>query len=164
MGNPMSVLAMVGVTYLLGKKIIAYPNIYFRTLAIMGLLYPFGKMLQLNLIGPGWIRWYLADVGFISCIALLLAFGRMVPPRDWILGRITTGIHVAFAVAVGMELLQLYVKPVQDIGSGIPTARGDWVDLAIFITMYCVNLLLIYKFRAQLDAYERKQGLVLSRM
>ncbi|MDP2816224.1 MAG: hypothetical protein Q8O19_06050 [Rectinemataceae bacterium] len=154
----LSVLATVGVTYVFGKKILAYPNIYFRIIVLMGLLYPLGKMLQLNLIGPGWIRWYLADVGFISCIALLLAFGRMIPPSNWILGRITSGIHVAFAVAVITELLQLSVRASQTVSGHAATARGDWVDLGIFITMYCVNLILIYRFRAQLVAYERSHG------
>ncbi|MDP3958369.1 MAG: hypothetical protein Q8Q36_02835 [bacterium] len=118
---------------------------YFTAIAVLALLYPLGKVLQFWLIGPGWIRWYISDVGWVSCVGILIAFGNMLPSSGTMLDRIKTGVGVAFAIAVCIESAQI-ILPKRPIKSDF-IAAGDWADMAIFFLMYGVNLYLIHKMK-----------------
>ncbi len=114
-------------------------NRYYTLLTILAALYPLGKVLQAWLIGPGWVRWYLSDVGWTSFVALAVA--GLIKYRLF-LDRVNAGVHVAFMIGVAAELWQMSVKQ-----RGTFTGAGDWIDLIIFILMYGLNLYLIALMR-----------------
>lgn len=116
---------------------------YFTAMAVLALLYPLGKVLQLWLIGPWWIRWYMSDVGWVSCIGIVIAFGNVLPFGGTMLDRMKMGIGVAFAVAVCVESAQLFLQ--KNTTKSAFMAAGDWVDMGIFFAMYAVNLYLLFK-------------------
>lgn len=147
----LSLFACLGIVYWFCMAMFAIPNFYFRVIALIALLYPIGKVLQFWLIGPGWIRWYMADIGWVSCIALILAFGRIASGRT-LLDKMVTGVHLAFGVAVLVELFQLSLGKPRVAREGVFSAAGDWVDLVIFLLMYVMNLLLFLGLRRQVDA------------
>lgn len=115
-------------------------NAYFSVIACIGVLYPLGKFLQVWMIGPGWIRWYMGDVGWVSCMGILIA--SAFSTGSW-LYRLKRGIDIAYAIAFGVELAQLLV-PMAATQTGFKFA-GDWVDMGIFFFTYAVNYLLIFK-------------------
>jgi hypothetical protein len=129
--------------YILYRTARGAQNTYFRILCTIAILYPLGKVIQFGLIGPGWLRWHMSDAGWVSCMAIFMAFGPL-EKRGLLHERLRNGTHIVFGVAVIMELLQLSV-PKASAHKDLFTAAGDWVDLAIFFVMYGVNLLLIWR-------------------
>lgn len=120
---------------------------YFTIIVAIAVLYPLGKVLQLWLIGPGWIRWYMADVGWVSCIGIVIAFGNILPIRGTMPDRLKAGIVAAFIVAVCIESAQLYFP--KNTTKSAFMAAGDWTDMEIFFLMFAINLHLLFKMKQQ---------------
>lgn len=137
---------------------VAYKNRgYFMVMAALGLLYPLGKLFQFWLIGPGWIRWHLSDVGWISWLAILLTFLGIIRGASFF-SRVRRGIGTAFLVALCSESLQLiFIEPRPDRAPGL-TATGDWIDMVIFLLMLGVNLGLVFQMErsARMKSEERE--------
>lgn len=128
-------------------------NRYFTCIAVLGFLYPLGKIFQIWLIGPSWVRWYVADIGFISSVAVFFAimriplfnhFGRSMAER------MKYGMDFGAFMAIMVEFIQLAMKPYVTEHKGF-MASGDWVDMGIFVVMYGVNRILYTKLNNSLQ-------------
>ncbi len=99
---------------------------------ILSTCYPLGKFFQYRLIGPRFIRWYLADVGFVPwCtyfIAVVILFLGLSFPT-WTYG----GATFCWILAISLELREMRAR----IG-------GEWKDIIIFTTTYLIMLILLF--------------------
>lgn len=140
-----SLVLLVTITPTLLFEAYRINNRYFTAMAVIALLYPLGKVLQFWLIGPGWIRWYMSDVGWVSCVGIFIAFGNMLPFGRTLLDSMKVGVGVAFAIAVCVESAQLFLP--KNATKSAFMAAGDWIDMGIFFFMFAVNLYLLFKMR-----------------
>lgn len=138
----------IGWAIILFREVRRIRNTHFTAIALIAFLYPLGKFFQFWLIGPTWIRWYMSDVGFVSCLALTIAYSPFRFFGRTMLERIRRGIGSAFRLAVLVETLQLIAKPYITDRPKF-SASGDWMDMAIFFVMYGVNRYLLAKLEKQ---------------
>ncbi len=126
-------------------------NTYFRCFACLSLTYPFGEWLQYMVIGPGWIRWHVSDVGFISSFGLLFAvfhyLGRFASHRftaETFPNRLLMGTSIGFVLAIASEVLKPSVRTML-----IPdqTSKLDWIDIIIFCLSFGLNYWLISRMK-----------------
>jgi hypothetical protein len=125
---------------------------HLQILIIIGLLYPVGKSLQRMHIGPRFIRWYLADVGFVpmaACIPLILFFiSNSGEVRTFRKAIISARIWADYScvIAVFYEVLTLYVGQAAEL-KGVKlspdSARGDYIDAVCYIVMYIVTCMIL---------------------
>ena len=158
--NGYTLVMVVTIGYLFTREPLWLRNKYFTLIALIGWMYPVGKFLQVHMAVPSWIRWYLADVGFISCIAILLVSMGMVkrygyPPLDLLIG-----VAYATAVAITFELFQLVAIDSKKQDPTILGASGDWIDLSIFAGMFIVNVTLVLATVRQLRLERHEEKLL----
>lgn len=119
-------------TWLVVREYRRIPDRHYGYILGLALCYPLGKLFQVWLWGPGFIRWYLADIGFVPSIALVVSMapflkGSILHKLGWGAG---TGLRIAL-IAEGLQLLARGYKSSLKF-----QARGDWVDVGIFILTY----------------------------
>jgi len=112
-------------------------------LTFMLLLYVFGKYIQIAGIGPGYLRWYLADVGFMGTPGgVLLMIGSLVDDyrihsvlraRDW--------TYIAFLGACVLEVVYMYYH--EKLVEADALVRGDIIDLTIFFVTGVIAIALV---------------------
>src|SRR5258707_4395399 len=94
-----------------------------KLIGLMAMCYPLGKLIEIWLIGPDFIRWHLSDFGFVPCLAFVLykigALRRLEPWRQWLIW--ATAPLVA---AVGAESVELALQRVE-VARNLST-RGAW--------------------------------------
>lgn len=117
-------------------------NWCFTILGLLALLYPLGKAVQFWLIWPSWIRWHMADVGFIPAGALAAGLIGSTYFGHTFLERTKKGAGTLFRIAIMVEGAQLLLIPQAKVGHIFRTA-GDWVDMVIFFVMFGVTKLLV---------------------
>lgn len=112
-----------------------------RVIAFAGVCYPLGKCLQAWEFGPIIARSYLADFGFVPCftigIALLRSHGI---ERLW---RARVGAVFGLVIAIAGEIIQFHVEGF--------AARGDVVDLALFVSTFVVVFAILQLESRRLD-------------
>lgn len=141
MARILSLIALVMIAHMFWKNSVWVGNRYFTIMVAIGLLYPLGKALQFWLIGPGWLRWYLGDIGWTSCVTVFIAFSPWTKSRRLFDG-ISTGVHTAFFIAATVELSQMMLQ-VDPANRPAFSAAGDDIDMVIFLVMYWVNIFLL---------------------
>ncbi len=113
----------------------------------MFFLYGLGKYIQAAMVGPGFVRWYLSDVGFVGITGWVFLYGHASSAKiRWAARTLAT---ILVVVAVGLEWLVIKVQPQEIIT--IPTARGDIVDVIIFIVSYSFVMVLIDRLERKYD-------------
>lgn len=105
-------------------------------------LYALGKYIQMAMIGPGIVRWYLSDIGFIGITGWIFFYGH--PSSAKIRSAARTLATMLVVVAVCIEWVVMNFQPKQiPIPTTTPMARGDIIDVMIFIISYGLVMLLI---------------------
>jgi len=105
--------------------------------------YLLGKGCQQLLWGPRIVRFYLADIGFIPCVAIVS--GMLVWTFSMWRERLRLGQMAILGWTVAMAV-ELYALIIQSPGSVVPfAARGDLWDVVIFCLMLPVTLALIIR-------------------
>lgn len=95
----------------------------FFVIAIISLLYGAGEMLQLALVGPNWVRWYLSDFGFPFSFAVsAMVFLKLKPAYAIMAGGL---------VAVSWELFQF------------SQGEGDPIDVLVFVIAVSIGLIIV---------------------
>jgi len=114
----------------------------------LAVTYPIGELMQYALVGPGFIRWYLSDIGFVAVPA---AFLFVVPRITWgtalDLGkRLTTA---AFIIGGSLELFFWKIQPSEPIPNAM--VRGDLIDVTIFVIVYILVLILLLNLEEKIN-------------
>jgi hypothetical protein len=137
-------LVMLWVVMTLGAKYSR--SRYFTCLVILAACYPLGKTLQAFECGPRIVRWYLSDIGFVAFVGYSAVFQvRGIAPYY----RVLYGIMAGLTIALVTEWFQLVVM--NDLGPiDRFTARGDWMDVYIFIVTAGFAFWLSEKFSQEL--------------
>jgi uncharacterized membrane protein len=124
-------------------------NKAFTILGILFATYVIGKALQVNMIGPRFIRWHLADVGFIPTFAYVI----LVYDYAWFgfFTKRTTqqalkATYFGAYIAIFLEIFMIGVGIVYNKPTG-----GDPIDLMIFLVMYFVTLHYVKEFGKFID-------------
>ena len=129
-----------------------------QTLIFLGCLYPIGKSLQQLVIGPRFVRWYLADIGFVPVFALLaiLLFlegtlskvstfkQAIAQAKDW--------AHTAVIFAILWEFVSMYGNRLAEAKGrtlSVGSARGDYVDCLCFLVSYAVVQVVLNKMEKE---------------
>jgi len=131
-------------------------------------LWPTGLLAKILVLGPEFLRWYVADIGFVLVLPALAILEQAVPPRSSYaneplsaiyrrtldkLGLTRTVVKVAFIGVVCYELLMglIYWRypdiNVQDVGSTDP----------IDILMYTIGLIVGLKLLKTIEAPYTRQ-------
>lgn len=106
----------------------------------IGVMYPIGEVLQLSLLGPPILRWYLSDLGFVAApIAFLLFLPRVTWGTAFNWGRRLA--LTAFMVGGTLELFFLQIQTEEIIPGAM--VRGDVTDLIIFTVVYILVVSLL---------------------
>ena len=95
----------------------------FYVIAIISVLYFAGEMLQLALIGPNWVRWYLSDFGFPFSFAVTAMVYLKLKP--------TYAILAGGLVAICYEVFQF------------SQGDGDPIDVLVFVIAVTIGLAII---------------------
>lgn len=116
------------------------------TLLFLGVLYPFGKFIQFHFFFPSWLRWHLADIGFIPFWTLLSGIG-LFSKKGGKKYRVTCfkslalkGAFISAIFALGFEFTAMLTNPQK---TKIDYVIGDWIDTSVFIVMLLICILLI---------------------
>lgn len=116
---------------------------YYRALWLLGVLYPLGKSLQLWAIGPAVVRGYLSDIGFIACIVCVLGLTRGYTRS---VARTARMFAVyGFVVAVAVEVIQMFANSRIEKAGLTFSAKGDWVDMIIYLLTFLAVLYLLFR-------------------
>lgn len=107
---------------------------------LLSFMYALGETMQMSLLGPNTLRWYLSDIGFVAVPVGFLFFLVKITRRN----ALSWGkrlAFIAFMVAIAQEILSLQIQP----GQVTPEAlvRGDVIDVIIFVTVYVLVLFLL---------------------
>jgi len=105
--------------------------------------------MQLNLIGPSWVRWYVSDFGFVGFGTLLALLVHTTPSKQKglkvLVKKIMRLTVIMFVLAVTVEMFQMEAdKIARERNLVIPTA-GDLVDIALYVYSFLLNIWLIIK-------------------
>lgn len=116
---------------------------------LMGFLYPIGELLQLSLLGPSILRWYLSDIGFVAAPVAFLLF---LPRVTW---RTTLGwgrylALTAFIIGGTLELFFLQIQTEEVIPGAL--VRGDVIDIIIFTAVYILVVSLLNNLEKKIIA------------
>lgn len=109
----------------------------YTLLFILGYGYLVGKTCGILIVGPRFVRWYLADLSWVplfASIPLLNDYVRRNLGQKSILSAHAFAKVACFA-AVAQELVMLKIQndnPAKHVG-------GDWIDVVCFVTMYVVT-------------------------
>lgn len=120
---------------------------YYWALMLVGVYWPLGKALQYWHVGPILARSYISDVGFIAAFAVF-GFGISITSKARISFAKGAAI-LGFIVALGFELLLIAV---QEPYKGEFSARGDWVDVGIFVVSFPLVWLAILGLQSDYEA------------
>ncbi len=119
---------------------------------LLGLLYTVGALTKFFALGPSWVRWHLADIGFPVMLLLLMTLIKqltMVPALadakdDTAFLKLRLEINAArfkmltfaLVISVGYEVFTgLWLVPrAKNKGmQNIPIGEFDWVDIACYV-------------------------------
>lgn len=116
----------------------------FYLVAMLGSLYIFGEVIQYLHMGPGWIRWHMSDVGWVSWFTIIITavVSKLLPDID-VLGLLRKMLWIPFLGGVVMELTQMYLAEKDPGVLSESTVRGDVIDIIIFTVTFVANLLLL---------------------
>jgi hypothetical protein len=116
---------------------------------LIGVTYPIGEILQLSLLGPSILRWYLSDFGFVAAPAAFLLFLPRITwgtAFDW--GRRLT--LTAFMLGGTLELFFLQIQTEEIIPGAM--VRGDVIDMVIFTAVYVLVVYLLNNLEKKIIA------------
>lgn len=101
---------------------------------ILAICYPIGKTLQFWHAGPLIVRWYISDIGFMPFFVFWAMVMRL---RARTLQKI---VAITCWIAISQEVVMIALtktvshRPLTNYG-----ARGDWIDVGIFVAMYFIT-------------------------
>ncbi len=100
-------------------------------LFFFAILYPLGKVFQVFGVGPGFIRWYLSDVGFVPCVAVFI--GEQVRfTRGYAYTR--KGYEAGVVIGLAGALFVEWMQTVATLAGQSGVSRGDVMDVMLFVT------------------------------
>jgi len=110
----------------------------------MAYMYMFGKSVQQLMIGPWYIRWYLADIGFVPIFAFIPLFHYLTSSKvKWTFSKMLkysrNSATIFFLVAVLQEIISLHIGTIKALRGEIPSvnaARGDYIDIVCYMVSY----------------------------
>lgn len=126
-----------------------YRNPYLSIILFFPVLYQWGKVMQIYLIGPSWVRWYVADFGFVGMgafMAILHTNIGVIPSKrsfNRMIKKMVTLSVLAFCIAMMVEVMQMAADAVLNHPK-FPTA-GDPIDIALYVYSFLLITWLIIK-------------------
>ncbi|MEW6616830.1 MAG: hypothetical protein AB1333_00150 [Patescibacteria group bacterium] len=126
-----------------------YRNPYLSIVLFFPVLYQWGKVMQIYLIGPSWVRWYVADFGFVGMgvFMAIMHTNFAVPHKkrsfDRLIKKMMRFAVIAFMIAMITELMQMAADSIPNHPK-YPTA-GDPIDIAMYIYSFLLITWLILK-------------------
>ncbi len=123
-----------------------------RTLVILGLGYMIGKDLSVLVVGPRFLRWYLADICFVPCFASTpILFDSMRGKFGFgTLKKAALLALIFFIAAMMQEILLINAQR----GKPSKLATGDWNDVWCYMFMFLFTMWLI---KSLADSFLKKQ-------
>lgn len=95
----------------------------------LGVLHGLGLATQFFEVGPWWIRWYLADAGFVFACAYIAKMLLRLPLKY--------GLVAALIIACAVEAYQFSIN------------KGDRMDVVVFILFVLGGYSLLWALRPQ---------------
>lgn len=126
-----------------------YRNPYISIILFFPVLYTWGKVMQIYLIGPSWVRWYVSDFGFVGMGAFMAIlytnFGMPPKKRDFgkLIKKMMKLTVIFFVIAMITELMQMAADSIPN-HPPLLTA-GDPIDMALYIYSFLLIVWLIIK-------------------
>lgn len=114
---------------------------------VLSLMYAVGKILGFLVIGPRFIRWYMADVGYMGLTVLPLTLGLIKFGWSKAIAYARIAALVLFYLAAAAEIFTFLIQS-KEIPKTI-MARGDLIDLVIYVVGYAFVLHLLYRLEAK---------------
>lgn len=109
--------------------------------------YPIAKLLQVTVVGPSWIRWYLTDYGFVILFTIVLipiVTGKKFNSiTDFRKPLIQSGIF-ALCFAFFIELTQIYGKYYLANNNKKYLVSGDYNDFLMYLLGFLTVILIAY--------------------
>lgn len=145
----LQVIALIFVSFMGITFSWKYKNPYISIILFFPVLYEWGKLMQIYLIGPSLVRWYVADFGFVGMgvfMAIMYTNFAVHPKKrsfKKLVRKMIGFAVVAFCIAIVTELMQMAADSIPSHPK-YPTA-GDPVDIALYIYSFFLIVWLILK-------------------
>ena len=126
-----------------------YRNPYISFILFFPVLYVWGKVMQIYLIGPSWVRWYVSDFGFVGIGAFMAIlytnFGMPPKRRDFgkLIKKMMKLTVIFFAIAMMVEVMQMQADAIPNHPKYL--TAGDPIDIALYIYSFLLITWLIIK-------------------
>ncbi len=145
---------------MLVMRVLIAPRQYsksFDLLMILGMLYPFGEMLQSIREVPAFIRWHLSDAGVIFNVMTACAMA-------YVIGLVTAARARKIGHAICLYFFLMEFTDILGSAMGFTSlTRGDPIDALSMAVAYGISLHLVKKIEMEREVIAREQAQSLKR-